>query len=108
MSHIIHFDDATFDGEVLQSQQAVLVDFWAAWCGPCRLVGPTINAVSEKFEGQAKVGKLNIDENPETARKFGISSIPTVLIFREGQVVDKLVGVQTEEVYQAALNRVAA
>lgn len=108
MSNVIHFTSENFDVEVLASSKPVLVDFWAAWCGPCRLVAPAIEAVSQNVGGQAKVGKLNVDEHPQIADRYGISSIPTVLVFREGQVVDTLVGVQSEHVYQSALEQVTA
>ena len=81
----------------------MVVDFWAPWCGPCRMLGPIIENISTKLEGKAKVYKLNVDENPITARKFGISSIPTVIIFKNGQVDRQFVGVQTEQVYLDAL-----
>ena len=97
--------DSTFETEVLQSELPVIVDFWAPWCGPCRMLGPTIEKLSEKLNGKAKVVKLNVDENPETAGKYGISGIPTVLIFKKGQVNKQLVGLQPEHVYmQAAVN----
>lgn len=108
MSNSIQFTQDNFDQQVLASQQPVLVDFWAAWCGPCRLVSPTIDALSDKVNGQAIVGKLNIDENPAIAERYGISSIPTVLVFRDGEVVEKLVGVHSEHDYQSALEQVSA
>ena len=95
--------DATFEQEVLKSEQPVLVDFWAPWCGPCRMVGPIIEDVSSKTEGKAKVFKMNVDENPATAYKFGISSIPTVIVFKNGQIANQMVGVQPEENYLEAL-----
>ena len=95
--------DATFEQEVLKSEQPVLVDFWAPWCGPCRMVGPIIEDVSSKTEGKAKVYKMNVDENPATAYKFGISSIPTVIVFKNGQIANQMVGVQPEENYLNAL-----
>lgn len=108
MSKAKQFTDANFQSEVLQSDQPVLVDFWAAWCGPCRAVGPTIEELASDNDGKVKVGKLNIDENPEAPGGFNIHSIPAVLIFKDGQVVDSLVGVQSKEKYQEALDRLAA
>ena len=108
MSKPQEFTDANFQNEVLESDQPVLVDFWAAWCGPCRAVGPTIDELSEQYEGTVKVGKLNIDENPQSPSRFGISSIPAVLLFKDGKVVETLVGVQPKERYDAALQHVAA
>jgi thioredoxin 1 len=91
--------DATFKADVLDSTIPVLVDFWAPWCGPCRLAGPIIDQVSIKAIGKAKVYKLNVDENPEISQKFGISSIPTVMVFKNGKVEKTMVGVQQEQVY---------
>ena len=108
MSRPLEFTDANFQNEVLESDQPVLVDFWAAWCGPCRAVGPTIEELAEQYDGTVKVGKLNIDENPQAPSDLGISSIPAVLLFKNGKVVETLVGVQPKERYEAALGRVAA
>ena len=108
MTHTLHFDDHNFRSQVLESDRPVLVDFWAPWCGPCRIVGPTIDQVSDSAAGNAKVGKLNIDDSPETAKEFGITAIPTVLVFRDGQVVERLVGVHPQATYQVALDQAAA
>ena len=108
MSKPQEFTDANFQKEVLESDQPVLVDFWAAWCGPCRAVGPIIDELAEQYEGTVKVGKLNIDENPQSPTEFGIRSIPAVLLFKDGKVVETLVGVQPKERYDAALQHVAA
>ncbi len=108
MSKPREFTDANFQSEVLDSDQPVLVDFWAAWCGPCRAVGPTIEELAKQYDGTVKVGKLNIDENPQAPSGFGISSIPAVLLFKDGKVVETLVGVQPKERYEAALRQVAA
>lgn len=108
MSKLYHFTDANFQNEVLNSDQPVLVDFWAAWCGPCRVVGPAIEELAEEFDGTAKVGKLNIDENQQSPGNFKISSIPAVLLFKNGEVVDTLVGVQSKERYAQALKDAAA
>ncbi len=108
MSKPLHFTDANFQSEVLDSDQPVLVDFWAAWCGPCRVVGPTIEELAKQYDGTVKVGKLNIDENPQSPSSFGIHSIPAVLLFKDGKVVETLVGVQPKERYEQALGQVAA
>ncbi|MGM0461619.1 MAG: thioredoxin [Fibrobacterota bacterium] len=96
--------DATFETEVLQSPVPVLVDFWAPWCGPCRMVGPIIDKVGEEAGDKAKVVKLNVDENPQKASQFNITSIPSVIVFKDGQKVEQFVGVQSEQTYKAALD----
>jgi thioredoxin 1 len=108
MSKPHEFTDANFQSEVLDSDQPVLVDFWAAWCGPCRAVGPTIEELAEQFDGTVKVGKLNIDENQQAPGSFDIHSIPAVLLFNRGEVVETFVGVQPKERYEQALQKVAA
>ncbi len=101
--HVRYFTNASFKTEVLESDQPVLVDFWAPWCAPCNALAPTIETLSEQYEGQVKVGKLNVDENSETAAEYGISSIPAVLLFDKGEVVERFVGLQPRERYEAAL-----
>lgn len=86
------FTDSNWEQEVLGSEQPVLVDFWAEWCGPCRMIGPLVEELSTEYEGKASIGKLNVDENPGVASKYGIRSIPTLLVFKGGEVVDKIVG----------------
>ena len=107
MSKTRTFTDAGFQQDVLNSEQPVLVDFWAPWCGPCRALTPTIEELAEDHDPQVAVGKLNVDENPATAAAMGITSIPAVLVFRNGEVVDTLVGVQSKETYDKALQAVA-
>lgn len=98
------FTDANFDDEVLQSSEPVLVDFWAPWCGPCRMLMPTIEQLSEEFAGKVKVGKVNTDENQGTAANYGITSIPTVMLFQNGEMVDKVVGAPGKDHFVNMLN----
>lgn len=92
MSKAVEFTDGNFEKEVLQSDQPVLVDFWAEWCGPCRMIGPVVEEMAGEYHGKAKIGKVNVDMNPEVSVKYGIRSIPALLIFKEGQVVDQIIG----------------
>lgn len=88
------FTDANFQSDVLASDKLTVVDFWAEWCGPCRAIGPVIEALSTEYEGKVNVGKLNVDNNSNVPSQYGITSIPAVLFFKNGQIVDKLVGAQ--------------
>ena len=97
------FSDANFEVEALQSDKVVLVDFWAAWCGPCRMVAPIVEELATELEGKAVVGKLDVDNNPSVSSALGIRNIPTILIFKGGKVVDKQVGVAPKEVLLAKL-----
>lgn len=101
--NLLEFQDDNFQQEVLDSETPVLVDFWAPWCGPCKLMLPTIEELAEDFAGKARIGKLNTDENPKTATDYQISAIPSVLLFKGGQVVDRFVGVTPKEKFAAAL-----
>lgn len=99
----LELTDANFTEQVLNSDKPVLVDFWAEWCGPCRMVGPIVEELAHDYDGKAVVGKVNVDENQGVAAKFGIRNIPTLLIFKNGEVVDKQVGVAPKNVLEAKL-----
>ena len=90
---VAEVNDANFEQEVLKSETPVLVDFWAAWCAPCRMLTPTVEAVAEKYQGKAKVVKLNVDENIDSSSRYGIKGIPTLILFRGGKEADRVVGV---------------
>lgn len=93
----IEFTDTNFSNEVLEAEGVALVDFWAEWCGPCRMLTPIIEDLHKEYGGKVKVGKLNVDQNPEVSMKYGVRSIPTILILKNGEVVDKHVGVTTKQ-----------
>ncbi|MBO6620351.1 MAG: thioredoxin [Balneola sp.] len=92
MAKALEFTDGNFEAEVLNSDKPVLVDFWAEWCGPCRMIGPVVEEMAGEYEGKAKIGKVNVDNNPDISVKYGIRSIPALLIFKNGEVVDQIVG----------------
>jgi len=89
---LIHLTDTTFDEEVLKSEKPVLVDFWAPWCGPCKAIGPVVEELAAAYRDRVKVAKINIDENPKTATVYGVMSIPTLVLFKGGSIIEKLVG----------------
>jgi thioredoxin 1 len=101
--NVQEFTDANWKSEVLESQVPVLVDFWAPWCGPCRILAPTIEKLAGEYEGRVKIGKMNTDDNPETPGGLRISAIPTVLVFQAGKEVDRLVGVNSESKFKSTL-----
>ena len=100
----LEITDQSFEEVVLKSEKPVLVDFWAAWCGPCRMVGPIIEEISSDYEGKAIVGKVDVDANQEFAAKYGVRNIPTVLVFKDGEVVGRQVGVATKAAYAESID----
>lgn len=102
----LEFTDQNFDQEVLKSDKAVLVDFWASWCGPCQMMGPIISELAKEFEGKAKIGKMNVDENSATASQYGIMSIPSLKIFKGGKVVKEFTGVQAKDTLKTELEKI--
>lgn len=102
---VVELTDSNFETEVVQSESPVLVDFWAPWCQPCMRLGPTIDALAEEFQGRVKVGKVNIDENQQAAMKHGIMSIPTLLVFRGGEIVEKFVGLTDKDELKSSLDK---
>ncbi|MET4080327.1 thioredoxin 1 [Pedobacter sp. UYP30] len=101
----LEITDANFEEVVLKSDKPVLVDFWAEWCGPCRMVGPIVEEIAKDFDGQAIVGKVNVDNNPQISMQFGIRNIPALLFFKGGEVVDKQVGAVPKSVLAEKLNK---
>jgi thioredoxin 1 len=100
--------EQNFDREVLKSAQPILVDFWAEWCGPCKMIAPALDELADEFAGRARVGKVNIDEHQSLAAKYGVRAIPTLLIFKNGEVVEQMVGAKGKRELKASLDRVAA
>ena len=108
MSNEIQVTDANFEAEVVKSAIPVLVDFWAPWCGPCRMIGPVIDELAKEYAGKVKVCKLNTDENQDTASKYQISAIPTILLFKGGKLAQQLVGLQPKEELKKNLDELLA
>ncbi len=106
--NVLTLSDESFQKQVLDSTQPVLVDFWAEWCGPCRMLAPTIEKIAAEYQGKVKVGKVDTDANRNTAMKFNISAIPTVILFNKGQIAKKFVGLQPEREFKAALDSLTA
>lgn len=104
-NNVIELTDSVFESEVLSSDIPVLVDFWAPWCGPCKAIAPAISRIAEDFTGKVKVGKVNVDENQETSIKFGIRSIPTLLIFKDGRIVQQIIGAVSQDEIEQAVNK---
>lgn len=101
----VTLSDQNFNAEVLESPLPVLVDFWAPWCGPCKVVGPIVEELASELASKVKIGKLNVDDHPQTASQYGVMSIPTLMVFKGGKVVDQLIGAQSKAKLQAVLNK---
>jgi thioredoxin 1 len=106
--NIVTLTKENFYKEVLQSTQPILVDFWAEWCGPCKMLSPILDELAQEFDGRIRIGKVNIDDHQELAAQYGIHSIPTLLLFKQGQVADQIVGARSKKDLKASFERVAA
>ena len=104
-SHTLEFSDQNFEQDVLKSPQPVLVDFWATWCGPCRMMAPTVDTIAAEYAGRARVGKLNVDDNQMMAGRFGIRSIPTLLLFKGGEIKEQVVGAVSKDVINRLMDK---
>jgi thioredoxin 1 len=104
MGNVAEFTDSNFETEVLTASEPVLVDFWAPWCGPCRMIAPMVDELASEYRGTVKVGKVNIDDAQQLAMTYGVQSIPTLMVFKNGEVVDRFVGVQPKNRLQQALD----
>ncbi|MGQ9731553.1 MAG: thioredoxin [Candidatus Zipacnadales bacterium] len=106
MANVLEVTDATFEAEVNQAELPVLVDFWAPWCGPCRMVAPVVEAIAQKYAGKLKVVKCNVDDSPDTATKFSIRSIPTLVVLNGGKIEQQFIGVQSEQDLSKAIDKI--
>ncbi|MEX0727408.1 MAG: thioredoxin [Planctomycetaceae bacterium] len=102
--NVLEFTDANFQKEVLESQEPVLVDFWAPWCGPCKMLTPMIEELAGEYAGRARVGKINIDQNPQIATQLGVNAIPTVVVYQKGEIVDRVLGIPPKTRFTTAID----
>jgi len=105
MGEVLHVTDADFEKEIIESDTPAMVDFWADWCGPCRIVAPVIEELAEEFKGKIKIAKMNVDQNRKTPAKFGIRSIPTMIFFKNGEVVNVIIGAQPKDILKKELEK---
>jgi thioredoxin 1 len=103
--HVREVSDSSFDADVLKSQQPVLVDFWAQWCAPCRMLAPTVEAVAEKYAGSAVVVKVNVDDNPQVSQQYGIKGIPTLILFKNGKEEERVVGATSKDAISRMIDK---
>jgi thioredoxin 1 len=108
MGNAAEFTEQGFDSDVLQSSQPVLVDFWATWCGPCRQIAPLIDELAVKYDGSVRIGKVNVEDHPELAQRYGINAIPTLLLFKEGEIIERFQGIPPRTKLEAALESAKA
>ena len=104
--NLVHVTDGDFELQILKSEVPVLVDFWAAWCGPCRTVGPVVEELADEYAGKVKMAKINVDENNQTPKRYGVRGIPTLMLFKDGQVVDQIVGAVPKSRIEELLSKV--
>ena len=105
MADLLQVTDANFDEEIVKADIPAMVDFWAEWCGHCKMVGPTVEALAKEYEGKIKIAKMNVDENRETPAKFGIRNIPTLILFKDGEVAQTIIGAQTKSHLEEELKK---